>query len=585
MKRIATWIVTIAAVFGGISFVRAQTPPPFIFNPKTTTGTTISSPAAGACFRGGSSVVIAWVSTDPDYDHAELSYNAGAEVLIAHPATVSPYRWTAPSITSSSVTVKVESHFAQPDDNVTSQSITGAFGIDSSGPSAPKLAEPEVTTDSVALTWSASTDPGCEGLVGYKIFRNGVQIAVTTSTSYTDSGLAPGTAYSYKVVAYDDFSSAESNTRTATTGQQPPSPPPPSPIRKLTVIKSGDGAGSVTSGVAGIDCGSDCSESYDSGTKVTLAAHADPGSAFDGWTGDCLGIGEGVCEATMDGNKTVTAKFRKVPTYKLTVNRNGDGTVTSVPAGIDCGSDCAEMYDEGAKVTLIAEDKLGAVFESWSGDCLGIGKGVCQATMTKDLTITANFKKEVNIFKLTVAVEGGGSVVSNPPGIDCGGQCQASYNAGDEVTLTAKPGPGREFDVFTGGCFGIGKGVCKATMDADMTVIAKFKLAAWTKVVSGLTLVLAAAAVILIRRRGLSAGKRGHVAKMITETTIPGSDSRGAKAKSALDGSSKDPGISMDPTPRLSADGSSKEPGISMDPTPRKSPGTGTGGATKSGKQ
>ncbi len=184
---------------------------------------------------------------------------------------------------------------------------------------------------------------------------------------------------------------------------------------------------------------------------------------------------------------------------------------------------------------------------------MGIGKGVCQATMMKDLTITANFKKEVNIFKLTVAAEGGGSVVSSPSGIDCGGQCQALYNAGVEVTLTAKPGPWREFDVFTGGCFGIGKGVCKATMDADKTVTAKFKLATWVWLLSGFIPLLGAAGLIWIKKRGLSTGKRGHVAKMITEPTMPGSDAgQGAmeKAKSAMDGSSKEPGISMDPTPR-----------------------------------
>ena len=40
----------------------------------------------------------------------------------------------------------------------------------------------------------------------------------------------------------------------------------------LTVGKSGTGSGTVTSSPAGINCGSDCSEAYASGTSVTLTA-------------------------------------------------------------------------------------------------------------------------------------------------------------------------------------------------------------------------------------------------------------------------------------------------------------------------
>ena len=31
---------------------------------------------------------------------------------------------------------------------------------------------------------------------------------------------------------------------------------------------------------------------------------------------------------------------------------NGSGTVTSSPAGINCGSDCEKAYEQGTKVTL-----------------------------------------------------------------------------------------------------------------------------------------------------------------------------------------------------------------------------------------
>jgi chitodextrinase len=41
------------------------------------------------------------------------------------------------------------------------------------------------------------------GVTGYIIYRNNAEISRTTGTSYRDSGLSPGTDYSYNVKAYD----------------------------------------------------------------------------------------------------------------------------------------------------------------------------------------------------------------------------------------------------------------------------------------------------------------------------------------------------------------------------------------------
>ncbi|MBC2174306.1 glycosyl hydrolase family 18 protein [Listeria booriae] len=58
-----------------------------------------------------------------------------------------------------------------------------------------------VTDVAVPLSWSASTDS--VGVAGYKVYRNGTEVATVSGTSYTDTGLTASTAYTYTVKAYD----------------------------------------------------------------------------------------------------------------------------------------------------------------------------------------------------------------------------------------------------------------------------------------------------------------------------------------------------------------------------------------------
>jgi len=57
------------------------------------------------------------------------------------------------------------------------------------------------------------------------------------------------------------------------------------PQHTLTVTKTGTGKGTVSSTPAGITCGGTCSHGFDEGTLVSLAAAADSGSTFSGWSG------------------------------------------------------------------------------------------------------------------------------------------------------------------------------------------------------------------------------------------------------------------------------------------------------------
>lgn len=157
----------------------------------------------------------------------------------------------------------------------------------------------------------------------------------------------------------------------------------------LAVSKLGGGSGTVTSDPAGIDCGADCSETFDANSLVTLTATADPGSTFMGWSGDA-DCADG--QVTLTEDTSCKARFYLPVTLTVTKSGNGSGTVTSVPAGISCGADCTEIYDTGTKVTLKATAAAGSAFARWTGaaDCSD-GK----VTLNADMTCTAVFKKLV----------------------------------------------------------------------------------------------------------------------------------------------------------------------------------------------
>ncbi|MDS4028568.1 MAG: hypothetical protein RKO66_00620 [Candidatus Contendobacter sp.] len=120
------------------------------------------------------------------------------------------------------------------------------------------------------------------------------------------------------------------------------------PLYPLTVTQAGMGAGTVTSNPASIDCGADCDESYPAGGAVTLTATAASGSAFAGWSGACAGIAT-PCTVAMDAAKTVTATFAPAHTLKVTQTGGGEGTVTSSPAGIDCGATRSALFPAGGR--------------------------------------------------------------------------------------------------------------------------------------------------------------------------------------------------------------------------------------------
>ena len=147
----------------------------------------------------------------------------------------------------------------------------------------------------------------------------------------------------------------------------------------LTVVKTGEGSGTVTSTPPGIDCGSDCSEVFPEGTEVTLTAVAEAGSTFEGWSGGCTGTGE--CTITMNADTEVTASF-STPlsqcTYSIspktyTFYVKGETLRIAVTAS---GNDCPEP-----SVPAPAEDWIRATVTRWDDN-----KGVVTVTVDPSYT-------------------------------------------------------------------------------------------------------------------------------------------------------------------------------------------------------
>jgi len=74
---------------------------------------------------------------------------------------------------------------------------------------------------------------------------------------------------------------------------------------------------------------------------------------------------------------------------------SGDGTVTSLPAGIDCGADCSQTYACGTDVTLTAAADAVSMFAGWSGDCAGLDASVA-ITIDGEKQCTAAFETDAD---------------------------------------------------------------------------------------------------------------------------------------------------------------------------------------------
>jgi hypothetical protein len=164
--------------------------------------------------------------------------------------------------------------------------------------------------------------------------------------------------------------------------------------------------------------------------------------------------------------------------FPLTVHKTGAGTVTSSPAGIDCGEDlCSAEFEEGAEVTLTSTPETGSEFSGWSGSgCTGTG--TCVVTMDEAKEVTATFVPTPRTLAVNEAGTGEGEVKCKFNGGSVGA-CTSPQPNGTAVELLAFAEAGSKFAGFSAGAGSASScatSPCSFTIEANSSVTATFDL-------------------------------------------------------------------------------------------------------------
>nr|WP_281350278.1 choice-of-anchor Q domain-containing protein [Allochromatium palmeri] len=143
---------------------------------------------------------------------------------------------------------------------------------------------------------------------------------------------------------------------------------------------------------------------------------------------------------------------------------DGDGTVTSMPAGIDCGIDCNTVFAAGTEVTVTATPASdNDVFTGWSGACSGADP-TCTLTLNEATVVIATFVKGYAI-NARVTPSGAGTIVCDPNPVP----------SGQSSLCIARPASGYGFTAWSSGCNSTDNHTCTlTTVTGTRSVTAEF---------------------------------------------------------------------------------------------------------------
>jgi uncharacterized repeat protein (TIGR03806 family) len=177
-------------------------------------GTDTTAPSVptnvAAAAQSSTSIRVTWTaSTDNVAVAGYRIFRNGSATIHATVTSGSAYTDTG-LVPSTAYSYQVRAFDTAATPNVSALSTPAASATtlaDTAAPSVPGgVTATALSSSSIRIDWTASTDTGGAGLAGYRVFRNGsssILASVTSGTTFTDSGLDASTNYSYQVRAYD----------------------------------------------------------------------------------------------------------------------------------------------------------------------------------------------------------------------------------------------------------------------------------------------------------------------------------------------------------------------------------------------
>ncbi len=269
----------------------------------------------------------------------------------------------------------------------------------------------------------------------------------------------------------------------------------------LKVSISGSGTGTVSG--AGIECGNGaetCEAQFAAKSVITLTATPTERSTFARWSGCTEVPSPTKCRVRIAAGvpTEIGAEFSAIPQETLAVVNPGAGlgggrVVGTTPgrefSEIECGNEregCQAEYNQAAVITLTATPTERSTFSGWeAGDCKsesGPGNDECKVEMTKAETVKAEFVP-IPQKTLSVAAQGAGqgTLTASPGGefasIECGNgatACEAQYNQGTTLVLTARSSTHSKFVAWTGCEAQPSETECEVTLSATRAITAEF---------------------------------------------------------------------------------------------------------------
>jgi photosystem II stability/assembly factor-like uncharacterized protein len=323
--------------------------------------------------------------------------------------------------------------------------------------------------------------------------------STSQNVSAAVNGLQPGQTYHFRLAATNSQGNGTSSdsifvTTSPTSTTTLTSTPNPSTYGQsvtFTATVSSNGAtptGTVifkADGVAINNCGTNGVVSLTNGIATCTTSSLSVPSSPHAITADYSGDGTyNASSGTLTGGQTVnkanqTITFGPAPTVMVggigAVSAMGGASGNTPTFNFINPAVCATGLPPCIGITL-AGYSCSTVDGRSAGTCAIIanqaGNDNYNSAPPKLLSFPISTGQALTVNNLNKA---GGTVTSDVGGINCGAACNANFDNGAPVMLTAVPITGYQFSGWGGTCSGYGN-TCKITMDATKAVIANFEV-------------------------------------------------------------------------------------------------------------